>query len=257
MLNYRTANLFLLISILLVGTLFCLFRIHILWGIAPLLIYLLFIITGSANIRSGFFAVTYSSGRTTEKKIALSFDDGPHPEVTPKVLDLLKQEKAPATFFLIGKNIRGNEYLLERMLSENHLIGNHTFSHSFFIDLKNTPALLEELNKTAGEIEQVTGKDVRYFRPPYGVTTPALVKAAKELQYSIIGWNVRSLDTTSDSIEKISMRVTSRISPGAVILFHDTSLKTLEVLKQTLDFAKKNGFKIVSTEELLQVPAYK
>ena len=115
---------------------------------------------------------------------------------------------------------------------------------------------LYELDKTSDLIFKCIGKRTAFFRPPYGVTTPAIAEAANVSKYSIIGWNIRSLDTTSDSAERITERVTSRIKPGSIILFHDTSSKTLNVLKQTLNFAKENGFKVVSTEELLGLKGY-
>lgn len=126
----------------------------------------------------------------------------------------------------------------------------------FFIDFKNTAAFKEELNHTADAVYNVTGKRMQFFRPPYGVTTPHLAKAAKALNYKIIGWNIRSLDTTKDSEEIIFNRVKKQLTPGAIILFHDTSDKTNNVLKQTLIFAKEKGFKVVGLEQLLGLKAY-
>jgi peptidoglycan/xylan/chitin deacetylase (PgdA/CDA1 family) len=226
------------------------------WLLVPVLTYKILIVSGSANIRSNFYTQVYSSGATSEKIIALSFDDGPHPEHTPAVLSLLKQYEAPATFFVIGKNIPDNENLIRKINDGGHIIGNHTWSHSFFIDFKGKNAFREELNSTSDAVHAIIHKRMKFFRPPYGVTTPHLASASKAEDYRIIGWNIRSLDTTSDTEEKISERVISQIKPGAVILFHDTSAKTVAVLKQTLNFAKENGFKIVSTEELLKLKAY-
>ncbi|MDQ3046760.1 MAG: polysaccharide deacetylase family protein, partial [Bacteroidota bacterium] len=131
------------------------------------------------------------------------------------------------------------------------------FSHSYMIDFKSKEGFIEELRKTSQLVSAITGKQMNLFRPPYGVTTPNLAAASKDLNYDLIGWNIRSLDTTGDSVKTITERVFKKIRPGAVILFHDTSEKTLEVLKQTLNFVKDNGFIVVSTEELLKVRAYK
>jgi peptidoglycan/xylan/chitin deacetylase (PgdA/CDA1 family) len=157
---------------------------------------------------------------------------------------------------VIGKNIAGNEAILQQTDTAGHIIGNHTFSHSFFIDFKTKKGFIDELNQTMAAVYKITGRQVRLFRPPYGVTTPNLAQAAKELNYSVIGWNVRSLDTKADSEEEILKRVTDQVKPGAVILFHDTSAKTVNVFKQTLNFARENGFKIVSVEQLLTVRGY-
>jgi peptidoglycan/xylan/chitin deacetylase (PgdA/CDA1 family) len=221
----------------------------------PCSIYLSFLIYGSSVIQANFFAPAYCSADTTDKIIALSFDDGPNAEYTPQVLALLAQYEATASFFVIGKHIHGNENLLKQMIAEGHSIGNHSYSHSFFIDFKNVQGFKDELNQTAELIFNVIGKRVKLFRPPYGVTTPNLAKAAKLLDYRIIGWNIRSLDTTKDSVEVITQRVQSQIKSGAIILLHDTSHKTIQVLERTLNFAQTNGYKMVSVERLLKMEA--
>lgn len=237
---------------------FCYFfsSLSLWWLLLPLFVYVTVLSYGAANIQTGFFIKTHCSSNTQEKIIAISFDDGPHPKYTPEVLDLLSQYDVPATFFVIGKNIRGNEKLIQQMDASGHILGNHTFSHSFFIDFKGKLGFMFELDATSDLIHEVIGKRTKYFRPPYGVTTPALAAASGALDYSIIGWNIRSLDTTGKKENEIAERVIRRIKPGALILFHDTSAKTVAVLKQTLNFAKQNGFKVVSTEELLKIPAY-
>ena len=226
------------------------------WLLVPVLSYKFLIIWGSANIRSNFYTKAHCSAETSEKVIAISFDDGPHPEYTPKVLAVLAEYQAPATFFVIGKNIAGNELIIRRIHENGHILGNHTWSHSFFIDFKGKKAFREELSATCDAVYNIIRKRMNFFRPPYGVTTPHLAAAARAEKNHIIGWNIRSLDTTSDSEMKIFYRIKAEIRPGAVILFHDTSAKTVEVLKQTLNFAKENGFKIVSTGELLKLKAY-
>src|ERR1051325_6468295 len=125
MLNYRATSYLFLISTLAIAVLFCVFKFSLMWGLLPFAFYVVMIVTGSANIRSGFFVKAYCQGETTEKKIALSFDDGPHPQITPSVLDILKKEQVTATFFVIGQNIHHHESILKRISEEGHLIGNH------------------------------------------------------------------------------------------------------------------------------------
>jgi len=159
-------------------------------------------------------------------------------------------------FFVIGKNIQGNEALLQQIDSDGHSIGNHSYTHSFFMDFNSLQGFKDELNQTAESVFNIIGKRMRLFRPPYGVTTPKLAQASKELNYSVIGWSIRSFDTTAASEQFITRRVQTQIKPGAIILFHDRSDKTLQVLKQTLNFAKQNGYKIVTVEQLLKIKAY-
>jgi peptidoglycan/xylan/chitin deacetylase (PgdA/CDA1 family) len=245
-----------IVAISIVGLLHLFSGVSLGWLALPGTIYLALIIYGSAVIQSNFHACTYCRGNGPEKDIALSFDDGPNREYTPQVLSALAQYNAPATFFVIGKNIQGNESILKRMDAEGHCIGNHSYTHSFYLDFKSLQGFKNELNMTAESVFKVIGKRMKLFRPPYGVTTPNLAKASNALNYHIIGWNIRSLDTTKDSVQTITRRVQTQIKPGAIILFHDTSDKTIEVLKQTLDFAKDNGYKIVSIEKLLKLETY-
>jgi peptidoglycan/xylan/chitin deacetylase (PgdA/CDA1 family) len=255
MLNFRTASILFLIAVTGVISLHYSIWISWWWLLPVILLYKLRVIIGSSQINSNFHITAYCNGTTAEKEIAITFDDGPT-AFTKKVLNTLAAYNATGTFFMIGKNIKGNEELLKQIVSEGHTIGNHTFSHSFFIDFKSASAFKEELNQTADAAYQVTGKRIQFFRPPYGVTTPNLARAAKALNYKVIGWNIRSLDTTKDSEELIFKRVKKQLKPGAIILFHDTSDKTNHVLQQTLSYAKDNGFKVVGLEQLLKLNAY-
>ncbi|MEI6707859.1 MAG: polysaccharide deacetylase family protein [Methylococcales bacterium] len=249
--TYHLTRLCFIAAIGVIVLLYWFFAVTLWWLVLPSVIYSACLIYGSSVIQANFFIPATCSADTAEKIIALSFDDGPHPEYTPQVLALLTQYKATASFFVIGKHIHGNENLLKQMIAEGHSIGNHSYSHSFFIDFKNVRGFKEELMQTEELIFKVIGKRVKLFRPPYGVTTPSLAKAAKLLDYQIIGWNIRSLDTTKDTVEIITQRVQSQIKSGAIILLHDTSHKTIQVLERTLNYAQQQGYKIVSIEQLL------
>lgn len=255
MLTFRTASIFFIIALCGVLLLHYYSVISWWWALPVFLLYASSLVYGSASIHSDFYTTVHCQGNTVEKEIALSFDDGPSP-FTALILQTLANYNAPATFFVIGKHIKGNETILKQAVSEGHLIGNHTFTHSFFIDFKNARGFEKELKQTSDAVYHVTGKRMKFFRPPYGVTTPHLVKAAKKSGYHIIGWNIRSLDTTNDSEDVVFKRVSEQLKPGSILLFHDTSEKTNAVLKRTLAFAKENHFRIVSLERLLQLPAY-
>ncbi|TRW90377.1 polysaccharide deacetylase family protein [Candidatus Methylobacter oryzae] len=254
--TFKSARSGFVIAVIVVGLLHLFFEINLQWLILPSGIYLALIIYGSAIIQSNFHTQAYCYGNVSEKEIALSFDDGPNRQYTPQVLSTLAQYNASATFFVIGKNIRGNEGILKQIDADGHSIGNHSYTHSFYIDFKSQQGFKDELNRTAESVFNIIGKRMKLFRPPYGVTTPNLVKASKLLNYNIIGWSIRSFDTTSDNIQTISKRVQTQIKPGAIILFHDTSDSTVQALKQTLNFTKENGYKIVSVERLLKIEAY-
>ena len=250
-----TCNSFIIVSSV-IGLLHTLFGISPWWLVLTSAIYLALIIYGSSIIQANFYIQAHCYANTSEKVIALSFDDGPNREYTQQVLSILAQYDASATFFVIGKKIQGNEFLLKQIDSDGHSIGNHSYTHSFFMDFKNLQGFKDELNQTAESVFNIIGKRMKLFRPPYGVTTPDLARASKELNYSIIGWSIRSFDTTAASAQNITRRVQTQIKPGAIILFHDSSDKTIQVLKQTLNFAKQNGYKIAAVEGLLKIKAY-
>jgi peptidoglycan-N-acetylglucosamine deacetylase len=254
--TFKSTRTSFIIILGLMGLLHVFFQINLAWLLMPIVVFIVLLIYGSANIQANFFAPARCCATTAEKQLALSFDDGPNQDFTPQVLSVLAQYNALATFFVIGKNIHGNENILQQIDAQGHSIGNHSYTHSFFIDFKSAQVFKHELNQTFECVFKVIGKRMTLFRPPYGVTTPHLAKASKALNYSIIGWNIRSFDTTALSARTITWRIQTQIKPGAIILFHDTSDKTIQILKQTLDFAKDNDYKIVSIEKLLNINAY-
>jgi peptidoglycan-N-acetylglucosamine deacetylase len=254
--NFKSARISFLIATSFVGLSHLFFELSLTWLLLPIAILLSLLIYGSACLQSNFFVPAYCYTSSTEKQIALSFDDGPNHEFTPQVLSMLAQYNALATFFVIGKNIPGNENILKQIDAAGHSIGNHSYTHSYFFDFKSAQGFKEELIQTTESVLSVIGKRMTLFRPPYGVITPKLAKVIKLLGYHVIGWSIRSFDTTTDSAHIIAQRVHSQIKSGAIILFHDTSDKTLQALKQTLDFAKHNGYKVISIEQLLKINAY-
>ena len=188
--------------------------------------------------------------------VALTFDDGPMPERTNNILNLLDKFNVKATFFCIGNRIKGNEGILKQIQEQGHLIGNHSYSHSNLFDLKNTQQMISDLQEGNKEIKRVIGKEPMFFRPPYGVTTPSLARASKKLGFEVIGWNVRSLDTSIKDKQQLVERVIPRIQPGSILLFHDT-VENLEIaLEEILNYLKQNNYKVVELDKLIQKKAY-
>ena len=219
------------------------------------ILFLTHLIYCSANICSQAYIKTLCKAKTNEKKIAITFDDGPDPEITPKVLDLLDQYNAKATFFCIGNNIETNHDLLKLIDQKGHLIGNHTYSHETWFDLYSSQKMKSDIEKTTGLIFETIGKKPKLFRPPYGVTNPALKKAIKALNFHTIGWSIRSLDTVN-KVEKTFNRVKKKLSSGDIILFHDNREHIVDVLKLLLEYVKKENYEIVALDELLNIKAY-
>lgn len=219
-------------------------------------IWFLIVFWGSTFIASNYHVKTYcNNALETEKKIAITFDDGPH-EMTILVLDVLRKYNTKATFFCIGKNIEAHPDILKRSIEEGHTVGNHSYSHSPFFDFYRKNNVIAEIEKTDALIESVLGKKTSLFRPPYGVTNPSIRRALTITKHKTIGWNIRSLDGVIKKENFLLNRIIKRIKPGGIVLLHDTSIQTVNVLEQLLSFLQKNNYSVVSLEELLNIKAY-
>jgi peptidoglycan/xylan/chitin deacetylase (PgdA/CDA1 family) len=211
---------------------------------------------GSSRISSNYHVKAFCNNPLEkEKKIALTFDDGPS-EFTLEVLELLKKYNAKAAFFCIGKNIEKHPEIVKQIIAQGHLVGNHSYSHSKFFDFYNARQIQEEIEKTDALLEKLTSKKINFFRPPYGVTTPSIRRALKLTGHKTIGWNIRSLDGGTKNQELILKRITKRVSPGGIVLLHDTGEHSVLVLEQFLQFLQQNNYQVVSIEELLNLNAY-
>mgnify|MGYP001619356442 CR=1 FL=1 len=256
MLNYKTISIIFLIAISTLAVCSCIVEIKFYYFIAAVLLYLAFIFYGSCYILSGFFMSAYCFKDTETREISISFDDGPVPAVSLRVLDILQEYDVKAAFFCIGHKILNNESIVKRMDEEGHLIGNHSYSHSFWYDFYSSKKMSADMQRTEEIIFNAIGKKPKCFRPPYGVINPAVKKAAHRLNYNVMGWSIRSLDTAIKNESRILDRVIKKIKPGAVILFHDTNPRILNVLRGLLSYTKSNGYKITRLDKLFEIEAY-
>ncbi|HTN05831.1 polysaccharide deacetylase family protein [Agriterribacter sp.] len=256
MLNFNTINIiFITLLIGMIGYHFF-HSIPVYAFIILLLAYLSFLFYGSYNVRSGFYLKTISAANTTRKVIAISFDDGPLPLYTPQILQVLKMHGVEAAFFCIGKRIKENEDLLKQVYDEGHVIGNHSYSHDLWFDLFPAQKMSKDLQLMNDAMQKVTGVKPRLFRPPYGVTNPNLKKAIEKNNFIPIGWTVRSMDTVAKDARKLLAKVTGSLKPGAIILFHDTSKVTLDMLPAFIQQVKQKGYEIVRLDKLLNLEPY-
>lgn len=256
MLNFNNITaLFVVLLITLIG-------IHLFYGFSYYVFILLFVLYGSTlfygsyNVRSNFYVKTVSSAKTLSKQIAISFDDGPAPAYTPQILQILKDHEVKAAFFCIGKRIRENENLLKQVHEDGHIIGNHSYSHDLWFDLFSSRKMSEDLKMMSETMQKAIGLKPKLFRPPYGVTNPNLKKAIRQGNYISIGWNIRSMDTVIKDAQKLLLKVTGSLKPGAVVLFHDTSKSTLDILSTFIQQAKEMGYEIVRLDKLLNLEPY-
>jgi peptidoglycan/xylan/chitin deacetylase (PgdA/CDA1 family) len=219
------------------------------------LLFLSHLVYCSANICSQAYIKTLCKAIISEKKIAITFDDGPDSEITPKVLEILDQYNAKATFFCVGKHIENNKDLLKLIDKKGHLIGNHTWSHDRWFDIFSSKKMKIEIEKTSDVITAIINRKLNLFRPPYGVTNPNLKRAIKDLNFRTIGWSLRSFDTVK-STEKTLKRLKNKLSPGDIILFHDNREHIVEILKAFLEYSNDEGYEIIPVDQLLNIKAY-
>jgi peptidoglycan/xylan/chitin deacetylase (PgdA/CDA1 family) len=183
----------------------------------------------------------------TENSIYLTFDDGPTPEITERVLEILDKYQIKATFFCIGDNVRKYPEIVQKILSKQHSVGNHTYSHlkgwktKTKTYISNTEACRMKLNS------QFTIQNSQIFRPPYGKITPWQSFKLRKLGYKIIMWDVLSRDyDASISAEKCYENVIKNVSSGSIIVYHDSNKakeNILNSLEKTIETLKRKGFK--------------
>ncbi|HEV7231778.1 MAG TPA: polysaccharide deacetylase family protein [Bacteroidia bacterium] len=257
MLTFKTTNvLFLGVLAIVMGIHAFYAPVHWLFFVLMGLIYSLTVFYGSAFIQSGFHISAVCKGLTSEKIISITFDDGPNSEITPQILDVLKEENLKAAFFCIGRSIPGKEDILKRISAAGHILGNHSYSHAPLFDFYSSNRLSADLSGANGLIESATGLKPVYFRPPYGVTTPNLARAVRQNGFTAVGWNIRSLDTTAKSPSEVMARIRKRLKPGSIVLFHDTMPGTVQLLQKTIQLCKEQGYRIVPLDELTKIKPY-
>jgi chitin deacetylase len=182
--------------------------------------------------------------------VALTFDDGPDPVITPQVLATLKRHHSRATFFVLGRNAKRYPQLVKQAAAQGHAIGSHGYTHP----QRCTPAQAQsELQRTAAIIRQATGKQPTVFRPPYGITTGNLCRQAQAAGYPAILWTISSADTRPISAATIAKNVIHTPNPGDFVLMHDGAghKATAQALEQILTELTAAGFQFVTIPELL------
>lgn len=194
---------------------------------------------------------SYNSIKTEFPLIAITFDDGPHPELTPRLLDILKQRGIKATFYLIGKNVDAYPEIVRRMVAEGHEVGNHSYNHPALTRLSPTK-VAQEVKKTQEAIQRATGIVPRSIRPPYGATNSRLnQRFLEEFGLITILWSVDPLDWKYRNANRIASHILQHTRPGDIILAHDIHPSTLAAMPATLDGLLAKGYRFVTVSELL------
>lgn len=200
----------------------------------------------TARIRGGLQGgFLYRARRGTEGGAALTFDDAPHPMYEPLLLDLLRRAGSRATFFVIGRNAAAYPYFVRDMAAQGHEVANHTYHHVRLPPLPTDEATNEM--RWANEVLQgLTGKPVRYFRPPGGEYTPATLAAAQALGLTTVFWTDDPGDFQNPGDVLLEARLRRNLRPGGIVLLHDNAPQTLDVLREFLRVARRSGINLTT-----------
>jgi peptidoglycan/xylan/chitin deacetylase (PgdA/CDA1 family) len=198
---------------------------------------------------------------SSDKLVALTFDDGPSPVWTPQILDELKAAGIKATFFMLGKHVEEYPDVARRVVSEGHEIGNHTYDHHVLI-YYTMQELEDELNHADRVIKEVTGVEAKYFRPPKAWLTREEKVKVGDMGYQVILWSLNSKDWVTFHDKQITSYILRRIKPGDIILFHDSGgaftaeggnrIQTVKTISRLVRKLEERGYKFVTISQLLK-----
>lgn len=208
-------------------------------------------------IKKSVFPVTFE-GATPKKLVALTFDDGPNPRFTPKILGVLNREHVKATFFVTGENALAYPALIKQEARSGHMVENHTWNHPEF-ELLSSDKMMMELKSTSNEIRKLTGKKPQYFRPPYGILTRKVYLEAALQDLQIILWSNTLQDVYFQRPAQAAASVISAAQPGAIILAHDGGrdrTRVIEALPMLIRRLKARGYRFVTVGQM-PLPQYK
>jgi peptidoglycan/xylan/chitin deacetylase (PgdA/CDA1 family) len=195
--------------------------------------------------------VTFTRVPVNGKYIALTFDDGPHPSNTPRLLNILRERNVKATFYVIGRSVNLYPQILRQTVDDGHEIGNHTQTHPLLSKLSDS-AVLNELRRCRESVAQASGATMRTMRPPYGGLLPRQRELVhSEFGYPTILWSVDPLDWKRPGARVVSSRLINGTSDGGILLAHDIHAPTIDAMPATIDTLLRRGFKFVTVSQLL------
>jgi len=194
---------------------------------------------------------------TREKVVALTYDDGPHPDFTPAILDTLEKYHVKATFFMIGERMLKYPQIVERAVAAGHAIGNHTYTHPHDLESLPSPKVIREIDDCEQLIEQMTGKRTQIFRPPRGLVNGTVLRIARDEGYDTILWTVSADHHDAPTPEAMAKRVLAHVKPGAIILAHDgtfaSRINDVKAAPLIIEELQRRGYRFVTVPELLRM----
>ena len=194
---------------------------------------------------------SYRSVNIDRPLVALTFDDGPHPELTPKLLDILRQQGVRATFYVIGRSVDAHPDIARRIVAEGHEIANHTYTHPHLTKI-GAARIDQEITKTTDAIQRATGRRPTNMRPPYGAINSRVEEALlRKHGLDVIMWSVDPLDWQRPGPSVVTQRMVEGARPGGILLAHDIHPGTIEAMPSTISQLKAKGFGFATVSQLL------
>ena len=228
--------------------------------VAPLGVFVLLCLVAPFLPGVGFFLPVISRRKTGRRAVALTFDDGPDPDVTLRLLELLRRHGVPATFFVAGARVERNPGLIREILSRGHTLGNHSYHHDPLLMLRSRAKLREEVARTQDVLSDFTVRPLT-FRPPVGITNPRLPGVLKELGMYCVTFSCRAFDRGNRRIAGLAEIILKKVRPGDIILLHDVAPKGGEGIGEWLaemegivSGLKRQGYEILPLPELINRP---
>ena len=220
--------------------------------------YLVLFALGICTLKLNYFTRSFHRGSKSGNRVALTFDDGPDPSGTVKLLGVLSRHHVIAAFFVIGRKAEEHPDLLRKIDEHGHVIGNHFYSHARYTNFFTGGSLEREIASTQRAVERAVGKVPNYLRPPVGLTNPHFPGVLKRQKLSMIGWDVRPYDTCAEAGVVIE-RVVRKIRSGSVILLHEGARDPdafAEMVEGIIRRVLALGYTFTGLEELTGLPAY-
>jgi peptidoglycan/xylan/chitin deacetylase (PgdA/CDA1 family) len=210
----------------------------------------------STDVPSNFQGIVISEAKLPPEKkvIALTFDDGPWPNTTAKVLDILKKNRIKSTFFVVGQNVKNYPDLTKQIVADGHIIANHTWHHWYH--QMNAQAAAYEVANTTDIIYQTTGVRTSLFRPPGGIMNNGVAAYAKNNKYAVIMWSADSMDYSRPAVPRLMNNIFREAKPGGIVLMHDGGgdrSHTVKALPEIISRFRKQGYEFVTVPQLLEM----
>jgi peptidoglycan/xylan/chitin deacetylase (PgdA/CDA1 family) len=193
------------------------------WALAALLAYATLVLGGVFVLRWRVFVDAVVEGPPGSRGVALTFDDGPHPTWTPRILEHLRERGVTATFFVVGRKAEEHADLVRTMLGEGHEVGLHSFAHDRLFALRSERVVRQDLQRGLAVLEHICGRRPTLFRPPIGHSNPTVARVADALDLVVVGWTVGGRDGVARArAEDVVRRVRPELRDGAIVLLHDS-----------------------------------